>query len=74
MFCTIKTKIQERANMKNIPISKARTDLREIINKVSYGKDRIYLTSYGKPLAAIISIDDMEKFKEYEKKVLIIKN
>jgi prevent-host-death family protein len=37
-----------------IPVSEARAQLSELINRVGYGKERIVLTRHGKPLVALV--------------------
>ncbi len=49
--------------MDHIPVSKARSEMKEIINRVAYGKEHICLTSHQKEMVAIIPIEDLEKLK-----------
>jgi len=37
-----------------IPVTEARAQLSELINRVGYGKERIVLTRHGKPLVALV--------------------
>lgn len=50
--------------MTNVPTVKAREHLADILNRVAYGKERIALTRRGKPLAAIVPIEDVELLEE----------
>ena len=44
--------------MNHLPASKARDHLAEILNKVTFGAERIILSRRGKDLAAVIPIAD----------------
>jgi prevent-host-death family protein len=46
------------------------TEARKVLTKLDLKSgDTIVITRYGKPVAAIISIKDYEKFQEYERSV-----
>ena len=49
---------------KLISVSKARTNLPNLINKVSINMDRIVITVNGQPKAALISADELESLEE----------
>ncbi len=38
----------------------ARENFAELVNQAAYGKNRVLLTRRGKPLAAVISIQDLD--------------
>jgi len=40
--------------------------LSEVLNRASYGKERIIVTSRGKPKAVVIGVDDLELLEELE--------
>ncbi len=45
-----------------IPVTEARAQFSELINRVGFGKERIVLTRHGKPLVALIpaeALDDL---------------
>jgi prevent-host-death family protein len=44
-------------------IAHAKNALSSLINKVAYGKTRILLESRGKPKAALISTEDLERLE-----------
>jgi prevent-host-death family protein len=44
----------------------ARKNFSEILNRAAYGKERVILTRRGKPLAAIVPIEDIETLEELE--------
>ena len=52
--------------MTAISISEMKDTLSEVLNRASYGKERIIVTSRGKPKAAVISVDDLELLEELE--------
>ena len=47
----------------------ARDALSELLNRAAYGKERLVLTRRGKPLAALIPLEDLELIEEIEKRV-----
>jgi len=47
-------------------IAQAKNALSSLINKVAYGKTRILLESRGKPKAALVSTEDLEKLERLE--------
>jgi prevent-host-death family protein len=49
-----------------VPVSKARTDMKDLVNRVAYGKERIYLTSHDKKMVAIVPIEDVETLEAME--------
>ena len=52
--------------MTRIDTSKLRQHLPDTLNKVAYKGERILLSRYGKPLAAIVSIEDLARLEELE--------
>ncbi|XVN41498.1 MAG: type II toxin-antitoxin system prevent-host-death family antitoxin [Rickettsia endosymbiont of Argas persicus] len=55
--------------MLNITTSVAREYFSEIINRSSYGKERIILSRRGKDLAAVIPIEDLKLIELIENKL-----
>jgi len=49
-------------------VAQAKNTLSSLINKVAYGKARVVLESRGKPKAALISTEDLEKLERLEKR------
>lgn len=43
-----------------VSIAHARADLSAFINRVAHGKERVVLTSRGRPKAALVSIEDLK--------------
>jgi prevent-host-death family protein len=44
---------------REIPVTQARDQLAEIINRVAYGRERVILTRHSKPVACIVPPEDM---------------
>ena len=55
-----------RLGDEDISIAELRARLGDLVSRVSYNHDRVVITRHGKPVAAIISASDMEKFQELE--------
>lgn len=49
-----------------ISIGQVKRDISELINRVTYGRERIILTSRGKPKAALVSMQDYERLLQSE--------
>lgn len=47
-------------------ISEARGEFSELVNRAAYGHERVLLTRHGKPIAAIISKEDLEYLEALE--------
>ena len=42
-----------------IPVTQARAELADLINRVVYGGERVVVTRHGKPLVALVSAADL---------------
>lgn len=49
-----------------IPVTQARAELAELINRVVYGGERVVVTRHGKPLVALVSAADLERLEELQ--------
>lgn len=49
-----------------ISTAKARDHFSELINRAAFGGERIVLTRRGKPLAAIVPVEDLQLMDEFE--------
>jgi prevent-host-death family protein len=49
-----------RCALEHVAITDARGELAEVVNHAAYGHERTVLTRRGKPLAAVIPIEDLE--------------
>ena len=52
--------------MITVGIAKIKRDISTIVNRVAFGQERIILTSRGKPKAALVSIEDLQKLEMLE--------
>lgn len=46
-----------------IPVTQARAELAELINRVVYGRERVVVTRHGRPLVALVSAADLERLE-----------
>jgi len=46
-----------------ISIGQVKRDISALVNRVAFGGERIVLTSRGKPKAALVSLEDLERLK-----------
>ncbi|MEV3857300.1 type II toxin-antitoxin system Phd/YefM family antitoxin [Streptomyces sp. NPDC050095] len=46
-----------------IPVTQARAELADLINRVVYGGERVVVTRHGKPLVALVSAADLERLQ-----------
>ncbi|MFI9822770.1 type II toxin-antitoxin system Phd/YefM family antitoxin [Streptomyces sp. NPDC052013] len=49
-----------------IPVTQARAELADLINRVVYGGERVVVTRHGKPLVALVSADDLRRLDELQ--------
>ncbi|MFD9317700.1 type II toxin-antitoxin system Phd/YefM family antitoxin [Streptomyces sp. NPDC060053] len=50
-----------------IPVTQARAELADLINRVVYGGERVVVTRHGKPLVALVSAADLERLDALDK-------
>lgn len=55
--------------MTKVSVAEARNDFSEILNRASFGKERIVLTRRGKDLAALVPIEDLELLERLEDRI-----
>ena len=53
-------------SMSELPISEARDRLGEVVSRAEHGQERTVLTRHGKPVAVVISIDDLRELEAAE--------
>lgn len=46
-----------------VSIGQVKRDISDLVNRVAYGGERIVLTSRGRPKAAIVSMEDLERLE-----------
>ncbi|WP_062646427.1 type II toxin-antitoxin system Phd/YefM family antitoxin [Streptomyces maremycinicus] len=49
-----------------IPVTQARAELADLINRVVYGGERVVVTRHGKPLVALVSAADLERLDDLD--------
>ncbi len=47
-----------------IPVTQARAEFADLINRVVYGSERVVVTRHGKPLVALVSAADLQLLEE----------
>ena len=50
-----------------IPVTQARAELADLINRVVYGSERVVVTRHGKPLVALVSAEDLRRLEELDR-------
>jgi prevent-host-death family protein len=53
--------------MDTVGIAEIKRSISTIVNRVAFGRERIVLTSRGRPKAALVSIEDLEKLEMLER-------
>ncbi|MET7641439.1 type II toxin-antitoxin system Phd/YefM family antitoxin [Streptomyces sp. NPDC005438] len=51
-----------------IPVTQARAELAELINRAVYGGERVVITRHGKPLVALVSAADLERLDQLDQR------
>lgn len=44
-----------------LPLKNVREQLSDLVSRVAYGDQKVVITKFGKPVAALVTIDDYEK-------------
>ena len=52
-----------------ISTGEARRQFSDVLNRAAYGKERIVLTRRGKPLVAVVPIEDVEALEAIEDRI-----
>jgi prevent-host-death family protein len=50
-----------------IPVTQAREELADLINRVAYGHERIVLTRHSRPVACIVPPEDLAKLEDLDR-------
>ncbi len=50
----------------------AQKQISEVINRAAYGKERVILTKRGKPVVAVVPIEDVETLEAFEDRLDIV--
>ena len=56
----------EVESMDTVSIAEIKRSISTLVNRVAFGQERIVLTSRGRPKAALVSIEDLQKLKTLE--------
>ncbi|WP_238010259.1 type II toxin-antitoxin system Phd/YefM family antitoxin [Dactylosporangium sp. AC04546] len=49
-----------------IPVTQARAEFAELVNRVVYGGERIVVTRHGKPIVALVPAADLDRLEDAE--------
>lgn len=52
--------------MTSVTVSMAHSNFQELVNRVEFGHERILVERHGKPIAAIISLEDLKRLEAIE--------
>ena len=52
--------------MPDVTVSELRADMATAVNRVAFGKERIVVQRQGKPIAALVPIEDLEALEALE--------
>jgi prevent-host-death family protein len=52
--------------MNTVSVSAARSKFQELLNRVGFSRERILVERRGKPIAAIISVEDLKRLEAIE--------
>lgn len=55
-----------------IPVTEARGQLAELINRVAYGHERIVLTRHSKPVACLVPPEDLQRLEPEGQEAIIL--
>jgi prevent-host-death family protein len=47
-----------------VPVTQARAEFADLVNRVVYGGERIVVTRHGKPIVALVSAADLDRLEE----------
>ena len=49
--------------------TKARSNFADLVNRATYGKERVLINRHGRPVAAIVPLEDVELLERIEDKI-----
>jgi prevent-host-death family protein len=52
---------------REIPVTQARDELADLVSRVAYGHERIILTRHSKPVACLVSPEDLARLEAAER-------
>ena len=54
---------------KGTTTTKARSNFADLVNRATYGKERVLINRRGKPVAAIVPLEDVELLEKIEDEI-----
>jgi prevent-host-death family protein len=57
---------EQAIQVRTMSLTKARVSFSQCVNQVCFGSERIVVTSYGEPKAAIVPIEDLRRLQELD--------
>lgn len=58
--------------MTSMPITAARDELAEVVNRVAYSKERVCLTRHGKDVACVVSMEEARLLDLIEERLDVV--
>lgn len=49
--------------MREVPVTQARIELADLVNRVAYTGERVALTRHGRPLAGLVPVEDLRRLE-----------
>lgn len=59
-------KQQDEHGIGHVSVSEAREEFAELVNRAAYGHERVLVSRRGRPIAAIVPIEDVQFLERYE--------
>jgi len=50
-----------------VPVTQARAEFADLVNRVVYGGERVVVTRHGKPIVALVSAEDLARLEEADR-------
>jgi len=54
--------------MSTVSVAEAKSHLSELLTKSAYKNEKIIITRHNKPIAALVSMDDLRKIENYDER------
>jgi prevent-host-death family protein len=59
--------VQKEGVMETVTVAEARRKLADLVAQVGFGGKRVMLERHGKPVAAVVSVDDLRRLEELDR-------
>ncbi|MEV0272850.1 type II toxin-antitoxin system Phd/YefM family antitoxin [Hamadaea sp. NPDC050747] len=53
-----------------VPVTQARAEFADLVNRVVYGGERVVVTRHGKPIVALVSAEDLARLEAADQPVI----